>query len=271
MTQSLVKIIADFNTSLVGKVAVGATTATLASATDDDGIALPTGTYGFTIDRNNSSKEFFTATLTGTALTNVQTIKRGTGLGTAGFALEHRKGAEVIITDWVSLKRMLNILDGTTDLDSGTPLKYDGAASITLSNQLATKAYVDGVAIAGAPDASASVKGITKMSVAPVSATNPIAVGDNDPRVPTQNEKDALVGTSGTAVSSSNKLVDNADVDTAVTANKVVRRGSSGEITVSTTPTATTDASSKLYVDTQARSLIVSLTSPGGDGATAGS
>jgi hypothetical protein len=32
------------------------------------------------------------------------------------------------------------------------------------------------------PDASTSVKGITKLSVAPISASDPIAVGDNDPR-----------------------------------------------------------------------------------------
>lgn len=36
-----------------------------------------------------------------------------------------------------------------------------------------------------AVDASTSVKGVTKLSVAAASATNPIAVGDNDPRVPT--------------------------------------------------------------------------------------
>lgn len=37
--------------------------------------------------------------------------------------------------------------------------------------------------IASVPDASMTVKGKTKLSVAPVSATNPIAVGDNDPRI----------------------------------------------------------------------------------------
>lgn len=34
----------------------------------------------------------------------------------------------------------------------------------------------------GVPDASDTVKGITKLTVAPVSPTDPIAVGDNDPR-----------------------------------------------------------------------------------------
>lgn len=56
------------------------------------------------------------------------------------------------------------------------------------------KEYIDGVAIAGAPDAALATKGITKLSVAPASAGNPIAVGDNDGRVPTQAENDAMAG-----------------------------------------------------------------------------
>ena len=74
-----------------------------------------------------------------------------------------------------------------------------------------------------APDASTTVKGVSKVSVAPVLATNPISVGDNDSRVPTQDENDALAGTSGTP-SSTNKFVTNDDADTAATASKIVRR-----------------------------------------------
>lgn len=210
MTQLLTKIIADFSTTLTTKTAVGATTATLTSGLDGDGVQLPTATYGFTIDRNNANKEYFTATLTGANLTSIKTVTRGTGVGTSGLVKTHRKGAEVIISDWVAMKRMLDILDGTSSLDASTPLGYDGTASISTDNQLATKAYVDGVAIAGGADASTTVKGITKMSVAPASASSPIAVGDNDGRVPTQSENDALVGTSGTP-SSSNKYVTNDD------------------------------------------------------------
>lgn len=51
------------------------------------------------------------------------------------------------------------------------------------------------------PDASTSVKGVTKLSAAPVSSTNPIAAGDNDPRLPTTNQKAALAGTNGTPAS----------------------------------------------------------------------
>lgn len=99
-----------------------------------------------------------------------------------------------------------------------------------------------------APDASTTVKGVSKMSVAPASAANPIAVGDNDGRVPTQGENDALVGTSGTP-SSTNKYVTNLDTTIAVVSSSVVRRNATGDVTVNTTPTATTDASSKAYVD----------------------
>ncbi len=48
------------------------------------------------------------------------------------------------------------------------------------------KDYMDALVIAGAPDASTATKGISKMSVPPVSAANPIAVGDNDPRLGTK-------------------------------------------------------------------------------------
>ena len=208
MTQLLTKIIADFSTTLTTKTAIGATTATLTSGLDGDGIQLPTATYGFTIDRNNANKEYFTATLTGANLTAIKTVTRGTGVGTSGLVKTHRKGAEVIISDWVAMKRMLDILDGTTTLDSSTPLGYDGTTTISTANQLATKAYADGLAIAGSPDSSTTVKGIGKLSTAPVSGTNPIFVGDNDTRVPTQGENDALVGESGTTPSSTNKFMD---------------------------------------------------------------
>lgn len=58
------------------------------------------------------------------------------------------------------------------------------------------------------PDASTTTKGITKMSVAPVSSTSPIAVGDNDPRIPTSGETAALVGNNtDIAVGTGNKFV----------------------------------------------------------------
>ena len=56
-------------------------------------------------------------------------------------------------------------------------------SSPSTSLEAASKGYADGLAIAGAPDSSTTVKGIGRVSVAPVAPTTPIFVGDNDPRV----------------------------------------------------------------------------------------
>jgi microcystin-dependent protein len=141
------KIIADFTTQLATKMAVGATTATIVSNVDDDGVVLPTGTYYFTIDGDNSAKEHISCTNTAGSLTAIKSVSRQ-AVETSGVARVHRVGATVMMTDFATYKN-----------------------------------YMDTVATGGAPDASTSTKGITKLSVAPVG--DPIAVGNNDTRVPT--------------------------------------------------------------------------------------
>lgn len=171
MSQTLLKTLADFNVQLASAVSIGATTATLSSATDDDGVALPTGTYGLTIDAGNSSKEYITCTLTSTALTNVVSISRQ-GASTTGFVRAHRRGAKVTLTDWATLSRILNLLNGTTNFDSGTPLGYDGAPSITTGNQFATKTYTDTqVATKVGLTGNETVAGIKTFSSSPIVPT----------------------------------------------------------------------------------------------------
>lgn len=228
MTQLLVKIAAKFNTTLNLKTAIWATSATLDSATDDSGVALPTGRYALTIDWGTAAEEFITCTLTSTALTNIKHVTMQ-GVESSGTTILHRKGATVKITDFAVIKKMLDVLDWTTNFDASTPLGYDGTATISTANQFATKAYVDWVAIAGGADASTTVKGISKLSYAPASASDPIAVWDNDPRVPTTWENDALAGTSGTP-SASNKYVTNDDTSATPVANKVARYSAGGQL-----------------------------------------
>jgi hypothetical protein len=154
-------IIADFQTQLATAIAVGGTTATLQSATDDDGVALPAGRYFFTVDGANSSKEHFSCALSGTSLTSLKSVSRQ-GVETAGAVRAHRIGATVTITDFAHILQINNLLNGTTNLNASTPLGYDGTASITTNDQLATKAYVDGVVVSGAPDANTTTKGIVE-------------------------------------------------------------------------------------------------------------
>lgn len=148
MTATLLKTFADVELSLASAVNVGATTATLSSASDEDDVALPSGMYGFTIDGDNSAKEYIICTLTSTALTSVQHISRQ-GAATTGFANYHRVGATVTITDWATLSRILNNLNGTTGFDSGTNLGYDGAPAGLTGNQFATVNYVLSVVSGG--------------------------------------------------------------------------------------------------------------------------
>lgn len=193
------RIVADFESQLATAIAIGGTSFSISSALDDDGIALPNGVYCFTVDNGTSSKEFLIGTLTGTSVASVQSVSRQGAL-TSGAARAHRVGASVILTDFVALKNLADMVGGLDGLDADSPLYYDATATIDEDNMLATKAYVDGVAIAGAPDASTTVKGITKMSVAPASAATPIAVGTNDPRVNGNNYGVSAAGTDAYAI-----------------------------------------------------------------------
>ncbi len=138
MSVTLLKILADFTVQLSAPVAIGDTTANLSSANDDDGNALPTGLYGFTIDGGQSNKEYIVCTLTGTAITGVQSITRQ-GVATSGFSKTHRRGAKVSVTDWAILDRINDLLNGSTGFDAtGDPLFYDGAPASLSGNELIT-------------------------------------------------------------------------------------------------------------------------------------
>ncbi len=165
MSTKLGLMAADFRTSLATEIAIAGTAATLQSNLDDDGITLPTGVYMFTLDGDNSAKEHIVCTNTAGVLSAISSISRQ-GTQTSGVARKHRIGASVVITDFAHIMYMNNLLKGTTDLDHLTPLKYDGSATISDSNALATKEYVDGVAVAGASNASTTVKGIIEIATA---------------------------------------------------------------------------------------------------------
>jgi microcystin-dependent protein len=57
----------------------------------------------------------------------------------------------------------------------------------TAQHQTEIDDAINAIVAGGAVDASTTNKGISKLSVAPASATEPIAIGDNDPRVGTQS------------------------------------------------------------------------------------
>lgn len=214
--------------SLAGSGAIaGATTITLKSFQTIDGVNLAMtdfGAIGFgTLQPGEGTSE---EQISFTGVTqNANGTATLTGIGsvlflspytvTSGLSKTHAGSTTFIISntsgfyDRLTSKNDDETIAGTWTFTNPNYPQMDTASPLpTLSAQLATKAYVDSVAIAGAPDASTTVKGITKISVAPVSPTSPIAVGDNDGRVPTQGENDALVGdNTDIAVGTGNKYV----------------------------------------------------------------
>lgn len=136
------RVVADLETQLSSAIAVGATSFTIASATDDDGVALPSGLYTFTVDNGSSNKQYLIGSLSGTTVSSVKTVTRQ-GTETSGSLRAHRVGAPVIITDHVSLQRVSDILRGALALDADNPLIYDADPTIADDKELATKKYVD--------------------------------------------------------------------------------------------------------------------------------
>lgn len=168
MSTKLGTVIADFRTSLATAMAIGATSVTLQSATDDDGVALPAGKYFFTLDGDNSQKEHIYCDLAGTALTNIKTVSRQ-GVQAAGVVRAHRIGASAVITNFGHLKFIMDLAAGTTGFNSATPLFYDGAPTFVYgSKQLVTwdksKDYTDSVAFGVGVLADTTTAGYVEIS-----------------------------------------------------------------------------------------------------------
>lgn len=246
--------VAVFQSSLSSGITSTATSMTLVLGTDKAGNSL-SGYTCFNIDEGTSLEEFVCGTASGTAITSMIRGVDPVDGATEVTALKkaHRRGASVKITDYPSIAIVSRILNGTGTLPN--KISYSSAPTFSSGNEIVTKTYVDGVAIAGGVDSSTTTKGISKLSTAPVSGTNPIAVGDNDTRVPTVNtssltsgQLQALSGTSGTP-SSSNKYVTDADTSGTGAVARVSRLntyagfgdGNDGAVTISADTTLTRD------------------------------
>lgn len=114
----------------------------------------------------------------------------------------------------------------------------------------------------GAAKATQAVQGITALTVAAADPLLPKAVGDNDPRVPTQDENNALAGT-GTP-SASNKYV-TADTD----ALKELLSNKDTTTTLGTSDTKyPSQNAAKVYTDTQVATKVLGAWATAGTGNT---
>lgn len=170
--------------SLAGSgAALGATSITLSSMLQIDGTTTVTmsnfGTKGFaTIEPGNGTQEEqisftgITQNANGTAtLTGVSTVAFVSPYTeTSGTAVAHPGGVTLIISNTAGFYNELTstandeTITGTWTFTNPNYPKMDTATPLpTDQEQLATKAYVDSVAIAGAPDATTSVQGLLQL------------------------------------------------------------------------------------------------------------
>jgi len=159
----LPQVIANFEDSLASKITSTATSLTLVDGTTPAGNTL-SGWYGLTLESGSANMEYILANCTGTACTSLtRGLSTDTGTSTvASLKFEHRRGASVKITDYPNLTIITNILNGA----DGVPdkLYYDSQPTITSNEDIATKKYVDDVALVSAPDATESVKGVSELA-----------------------------------------------------------------------------------------------------------
>jgi microcystin-dependent protein len=205
-------------------VVIGNTTLTLASFKDIDGnnIAMQGTVMTGTVEPSSGVQEeqiIFTGVTqnaNGTAtLTGVSSVGWASPYTqTSGFVKNHAGNTTFVLSDTAYLYSQYANLGGTntftgTDTFNISPIIPTVSSSQT--TQAASVGYVNSVAIAGGAKASNTVFGISELTVAPATASVPLAVGDNDPRMPTAGQALALAGNFGTP-GSGNKYVTEAGV-----------------------------------------------------------
>jgi hypothetical protein len=140
--------IADLELQIATAIGVGDESFTLASATDDDGNALPAGIYCFTVDNGTSQKEYLLGQLNGVNVTEVKSVSRR-GVETTGAARKHRIGAPALVTNFATLQRVADILRGVLPLNGASPIAYDTEPTLSDNKELATVGYVLSVVTGG--------------------------------------------------------------------------------------------------------------------------
>lgn len=191
---------------------IGDTTLVLSSFKDIDGnnISMQGTVMTGTVEPNSGSSEeqiIFTGVTqnsNGTAtLTGVSSVTFASPYTqTSGFLKSHAGNTTFVLSDTSYLYSQYAVLGNTqtfTATDTFNISPFVPTVASTATTQAASVGYVNSIAISGSPKASNTVIGITELSVAPVTASVPIAVGDNDPRMSyvTNSESLALVGAPG--------------------------------------------------------------------------
>jgi hypothetical protein len=135
---------------------------------------------------------------------------------------EHRRGATVKITDYPLLGVMRRILNGDDTFPN--VIKYASGVVPAAADDLTDKGYVDGVAVAGAPDSSDTVKGIVEQATQAEIETGAAAGGTTAPLFipPSRNGARLYYGYAADAGSTDAYAITLSPVPTAYTTGMVI-------------------------------------------------
>lgn len=203
--------------------AVGASSVVLTTLSDIYGNVLTMTDFGDkgygTCEPDTTNEEAFTftgvtANANGTyTLTGVKTaLAKSPYTETANLIRQHAGGSKVVITD--------NVAFWNTFPNKNNDETVGGQWTFT------NTPIVPGTV----SDASTTVKGVTKLSIAPVLSTNPIAVGDNDTRLNFINSQSYGTGVTSIPASTTTKVT----LNTNSFANGLTWSGANSRFTVVT-------------------------------------
>ena len=166
---------AVFETSLQSRISSTDTSMTLVANSVRGGSTL-SGYQCFTIDEGRTDAEFVCGTISATSVTGLERridpLTATTSNSTLKFA--HRVGANVKITDFPLIQRLRNLANAVEffptllQYATTTTLCTVGSSNYTICD----KAYVDGVAVAGASNGNDTTKGIFETAIGTEAASS---------------------------------------------------------------------------------------------------
>lgn len=158
---------AVFETSLAAPITSSATTMTLTANSVRGGGSL-SGYNCFTVDEGSAQAETICGTVSGTTVSTLSRgISQSTGTTTvSALQFAHRRGANVKISDFPLIQILKAQANGEDTYPNLLNYTYSPDYSSASTTAIASKGYVDGVAVAGASNADDSTKGIVETATA---------------------------------------------------------------------------------------------------------
>jgi len=157
----MIKVVAQFQTTLTAGISAAATTGVLESNTsaDNDGATIPDGDYGIVIDERNSRREYAIITVSGF---NFTFVLRGLSMldgitEKASNKFAHRKGAEIKIVSHPIIARLVRAFNGE-EAFAGVILLPDDRV-ISTNRQVVDKEYADSIIASGISSLAVSQNG----------------------------------------------------------------------------------------------------------------